>query len=98
MAVSAAYLTKMRTAIRRYSAMSADLTAELTDVVEECRADLVRLGLPDAAVTVETDMNILDAVKRYVRWAFEPAESATKESLFETYRLKADELRRMDWT
>lgn len=97
MAVSVSYLTKMRTAIRRYSAMSADLTAELTDTVEECRADLIRLGLPAAAVIIETDIQILDACKRYVRWSFEP-DIDTKAKLHEEYRLKADELRRMDWT
>jgi hypothetical protein len=74
--------------------MSADLTAELTDTVEECRADLIRLGLPSALAVSETDYHILDACKRYVRWAFEP-DADVQAQLWETYRLKADELRRM---
>lgn len=94
MAVGVSYLTKMRTAIRRYSAMSADLTAELTDTVEECRADLIRLGLPSSLAVSETDYHILDACKRYVRWAFEP-DADVQAYLWEVYRQKADELRRM---
>jgi hypothetical protein len=94
MAVSRAYLLKMRTAIRRYSAMSADLTVELTDVVEECRADLIRLGVSSALAASETDVHVLDAVKRYARWAFEP-DSDAQAQMWDTYRLKADELRRM---
>ena len=94
MAVGVSYLTKMRTAIRRYTAMSADLTAELTDTVEECRADLIRLGLPSALAVSETDYHILDACKRYVRWAFE-SDADVQAQLWEVYRQKADELRRM---
>ena len=93
MAVSGGYLLKIRTAIRRYSAMSADLTIELQDTVEECRADLIRLGIPSALATSETDYHVLDAVKRYARWAYEP-DADIQARLWETYRLKADELRR----
>ena len=38
MAVSAAYLTKVRRAVRRNQ--STDVDAELTDIIEECRLDL----------------------------------------------------------
>jgi hypothetical protein len=94
MAVSGGYLLKIRTAIRRYTAMSADLTVELQDTIEECRADLIRLGIPSALAASETDYHILDAVKRYARAVFEP-DADTQQTLWEQYRLKADELRRM---
>jgi hypothetical protein len=94
MAVSGDYLKKIRTAIRRYSTMNADLTVELQDTIEECRADLIRLGISAALAASETDYHVLDAVKRYCRWAFEP-EPDVQAQLWETYRLKADELRRM---
>lgn len=94
MAVGVSYLTKIRTAIRRYSAMSADLTIELQGVIEECRADLIRLGVPSALAASETDIHILDAVKRYARWYYEP-DADVQAQYWDTYRLKADELRRM---
>ena len=94
--VSGGYLQKIRVAIRRYSAMSADLTIELQDVIEECRADLIRLGIPEATAADETNVQILDAVKRYARWYYEP-EADVQAQLWDTYRLKADELRRAQW-
>jgi hypothetical protein len=95
MAVGSDYLKKIRVAIRRYTALSADLTVELTDTVEECRADLIRLGIPSAVAISETDYHVLDAVKRYARYAFEPQDSDVRAALWDEYRLKADELRRM---
>ena len=92
MAVGAAYLAKIQRAARLMN-VSAAITQELTDTVEECRADLIRLGIPSDIAADETDANILSAVKRYTRWQFamEPAESAR---CAEEYREKADELRR----
>ena len=92
MAVSAAYLAKIKRAVR-LTTTAADILTELTDTVEECRADLIRLGLSDTVVNDETDVHMLDAVKRYARWRFamEPGESA---QCAEEYKEKADELRR----
>ena len=94
MAVGVTYLAKIQRAVRLTSP-SAEITAELTDTVEECRADLLRLGLPSAKATSETDYHILDAIKRYARWKFaaDPYESAR---CAEEYKEKADELRRME--
>ena len=93
MAVGVAYLAKIQRAVRLVSPSSA-ITQELTDTVEECRADLGRLGLPTALTTSETDYHILDATKRYARWKFaaDPYESAR---CAEEYHEKADELRHM---
>ena len=92
MSVGVNYLAKIKRAVRLTSTAS-DIIQELTDTVEECRADLIRLGLPAETVADEADMHILDAVKRYARWRFamEPSESAR---CAEEYREKADELRR----
>jgi len=94
MAVSAAYLAKIKRAVR-LTTTAADILTELTDTVEECRADLVRLGLSDTVVNDETDVHILDAVKRYARWRFaaDPHESVRCQ---EEYHEKADELRRSE--
>ncbi|MDD4280357.1 MAG: hypothetical protein PHX74_11570 [Candidatus Sumerlaeales bacterium] len=92
MAVGVAYLAKIKRAVRLTST-AAEITQELTDTVEECRADLIRLGISNTVVNDETDIHILDAVKRYARWRFamEPGESA---QCAEEYKEKADELRR----
>ena len=69
MAVSAAYLAKIKRAVR-LTTTAPEIATELWDTVEECRADLIRLGLSDTVVNDETDIHILDAVKRYARWRF----------------------------
>lgn len=93
MAVGVAYLAKIQRAVRLVNPPAA-ITQELTDTIEEARADLERLGLASTMTNDETDYHILDAVKRYARWRFamEPGEAAR---CAEEYKEKADELRRM---
>lgn len=92
--VSGDYQDKVRIAIRRFSEMDDSLTAELGDVVKECRRDLQRLGVSETTTEDENNLLILDAVKRYARWSFEPVTSSARAALWDEYRLKADELRR----
>lgn len=92
MAVTSPYLAKIKRAVRIASAAS-EITAELTDTVEECRADLTRLGIPTAVVNDEDDVHILDAVKRYARWRFAMDASEALRCQAE-YHEKADELRK----
>jgi len=68
MAVQAAYLTKVRRAVRRNT--GTDVDAELTDIIEECRLDLISLGITSAKANDETDSLILGAVRSYARWKF----------------------------
>ena len=92
MAVGVDYLAKLRRAVRPKTA-TADSTAELTDLIEECRADLIRLGvLPDKA-SDETDPLILGAVRCFVRWKW--AQTPEDETgNMRDYMLMRDELRR----
>lgn len=92
MAVSAGYLAKLQRAVRIKTA-TADVTAELTDLIEECRADLIRLGiLPDKA-SDETDPLILGAIRCFVRWKW--AQTPEDETgNMRDYMLMRDELRR----
>ena len=91
MAVSAAYLTKIRRAVRRNT--SVDVDAELTDIIEECRLDLKQLGVRLDAVTDETDGLILGAVRSFARWKFGLSnEDADKNR--DDYMMMRDELRR----
>lgn len=92
MAVGGTYLEKIKRAVRITSTAD-DIAIELSDTIEEARADLIRLGLSSVIASDETDPNILDAVKRYARWRFamEPGEA---QRCADEYREKADELRR----
>lgn len=94
MAVGVNYLAKIKRAVRLMNP-SATIVQELQDTIEECRADLIRLGVSQAKVTDEDDYHILDAAKRYARWKF-AADSYESARSAEEYKEKADELRRME--
>ena len=91
MAVTAEYLTKIRRAVRRNT--SADVDAELTDIIEECRLDLQQLGVLKAKVEDETDSLILGAVRSFTRWKFGLANDDADKNR-DDYMLQRDELRR----
>lgn len=93
MAVGTDYLNKIKRAVRLKSP-AADIVQEITDTIEECRADLIRLGVSFNKAADETDYHILDAVKRYARWKF-AADAYESARCAEEYKEKADELRRM---
>lgn len=91
MAVSAAYLTKIRRAVRRNT--STDVDAELTDIIEECRLDLQQLGVLKTKAEDETDSLILGAVRSFARWKFGLSNEDAERNR-EDYMLQRDELRR----
>lgn len=91
MAVSCDYLAKVRRAVRRNQ--STDVDAELTDIIEECRRDLILLGVRESKANDETDSLILGAVRCFARWKFGLSnEDADKNR--EDYMQLRDELRR----
>lgn len=91
MAVSAAYLTKIRRAVRRNT--STDVDAELTDIIEECRLDLQQIGILQTKAEDETDSLILGAVRCFARWKF-GLSNEDAEGNREDYMMMRDELRR----
>lgn len=68
MAVSESYLAKLRRAVRR--GQNAEVDAELTDIIEEFRFDLISLGVLAEKANDEADPLILGAVRCFVRWKF----------------------------
>lgn len=68
MAVSDTYLAKLRRAVRR--GQNTEVDAELTDIIEECRQDLISLGVLESKANDEADPLILGAVRCFVRWKF----------------------------
>lgn len=91
MAVTAEYLTKIRRSVRRNT--STDVDAELTDIIEECRLDLQKLGVLQTKTDDETDSLILGAVRCFARWKF-GLSNEDAEGNREDYMMMRDELRR----
>jgi hypothetical protein len=94
MAVGVNYLAKIKRAVRVVSTAS-DIATELTDLIEECRADLVQLGVLPTKANDETDVLVLGAVRSFVRWKFAQDE---KEALWnmQDYLVQRDEMRRRE--
>lgn len=89
MAVTENYLAKVRRGVRIQSDI--DWNAELTDIVEECRLDLISLGVTSEKANDEADSLILGAVRSFARWKF-GLDTDLKNR--EDYMLQRDELRR----
>ena len=92
MAVGAEYLAKMRRALRR-SGTNAAIDEEITDLIEECRRDLILLGVLEEKVNNEADSVILGAVRCFVRWKF-GVNNPEAARMQEEYMTLRDELRR----
>lgn len=92
MAVSPGYLAKLQRAVRIKTA-TADVAAELTELIEEARRDMESLGVLVSKTTDETNELILGAIRCFVRWkmAITPEDAAVER---EDYMIMRDELRR----
>ena len=89
--VSAEYLDKIRFAVRRTTGTQVD--AELTDIIEQCRADLIRIGISKATAEDETNSLVLGCVRCYARWQFGiNGDDADRNR--DDYLLLADNLRK----
>jgi hypothetical protein len=91
MAVSSDYLSKLRRAVRRNQ--SYEIDAEITDLIEECRLDLICLGVKEEKAIDETDSLILGAVRCFVRWKFGLSNDESLKNR-EDYMQLRDELRK----
>lgn len=83
MAVGQDYLEKMK--------LAAGLTAELfntqvTERIEEARAEMVRIGIPEAKAASETDKLVARAVRTFVcsNYAENEAEATRLEGSFQS--------------
>lgn len=91
MAATSAYIAKMRRAIR--VGQNEDIDAEIIDLIEECRHDLMELGVLSTKANDETDSLILGAVRGFVRWKF-GLNNPDADRLHAEYDIMRDELRR----
>lgn len=96
MAVSADYLAKIRRAVRRNQ--SDDVDAELRDIIQECRQDLIQLGVLESKVNDESDSLILGAVRCFARWKFGLSNEDAEKNREDYMQLRDELRRRVDYT
>lgn len=90
--VSANYLDKVRFAVRR-STGNTLVDAELTDIIQQCRADLIRMGLNSAIAEDESNPLVLGALRCFARWQF-GIDGDNAERNREDYYALAEDLRK----
>lgn len=66
--VSDEYLEKVRFAIRRNSSSKVD--SELKDIIEQCREDLIRMGVSKDIANDESNKLVLGCQRAFARWQF----------------------------
>lgn len=89
--VSETYLEKVRFAVRRNS--SKQINEELTDIVEQCRADLIRMGVAKSVAEDEENTLVLGCQRAFARWQF-GINGDDAERNREDYKLMANDLRK----
>ncbi len=89
--ISEEYLGKVRFAVRRNSSKQVD--SELKDIIEQCREDLIRIGVPEKVANNEENKLVLGCQRAFARWQF-GINGDDAERNREDYRLMADELRK----
>ena len=92
MSVSEAYLKKIKFAVRTVST-DENVIQEITDIIEECRADMVNKGVSAALATDENNPSVLGCVRSFARSRF-GIDAEDISINMEDYRLQVDELRK----
>lgn len=90
--VSNEYLNKARFVLRRSAGDSA-VDGEITDLIGQCRADLVRMGVAEATAQDESDELVFGCVRCFLRWQF-GIDGIDAERSHEEYLELADNLRK----
>lgn len=88
--ISDDYLNKVRFATRRQSEEHFD--KELKDVINQCRADLIRAGTDKAVANDETDVLVLGCMRCFVRWQTGSSDDPERDR--EDYLMLANDLRK----
>ena len=86
------YLNKVRVGLRR-STLTTELEMELSDIVEQCLTDLIRIGVPELVVRDESNRLVLGCDRAYARWQF-GIDGDNAERNHEEYIEMADNLRK----
>lgn len=87
------YLYKVRFAVRTVSTDS-NVLRELTDIIEECRAHMIAVGVKKDVAEDETNPLVLGCVRSFARAKFSD-DRDEKAANMADYRLQVDELRKV---
>jgi len=90
--VSTEYLEKVKFAVRTTST-DANVVQEVLDIIEECRADMVKKGVSAEIANDETDYTVLGCVRSFARSRFGIDANDIQLNMAD-YRLQVDELRK----
>ena len=90
--VSAEYLEKIKFAVRTVSTDD-NVIAEIEDIIEECRADMVNKGVNEDIAKDETNYSVLGCVRSFARSRF-GIDANDIQLNMQDYRLQVDELRK----
>lgn len=90
--VSAEYLEKIKFAVRTVSTDD-NVIAEIEDIIEECRADMVNKGVNEDIAKDETNYSVLGCVRSFTRSRF-GIDANDIQLNMQDYRLQVDELRK----
>jgi phosphosulfolactate synthase (CoM biosynthesis protein A) len=90
--VSPEYLNKIKFAVRTVST-DTNVIREITDIIEECRADMVNKGVSREIAHDENDYSVLGCVRSFARSRFGIDANDIRLNM-EDYRLQVDELRK----
>ena len=90
--VSAEYLKKIKFAVRTVSTDD-NVMAEIEDIIEECRADMVNKGVSEDVAGDETNYSVLGCVRSFARSRF-GIDANDIQLNMQDYRLQVDELRK----
>jgi len=93
MSVSENYLNKIRFAVRTVS-NDLNVIQEITDIIEECRADMINKGVDEAVANDETNYSTLGCVRSFARSRF-GIDANDIDLNMRDYRLQVDELRKV---
>ena len=93
MSVSSEYLNKIKFAVRTVST-NTNVVQEITDIIEECRADMINKGVNKAIVNDETNYSTLGCIRSFARSRF-GIDANDIEVNMADYRLQVDELRKV---
>ena len=93
MSVSYDYLKKIKFAVRTVSG-DPNVIQEITDIIEECRADMINKGVDEAVANDETNYSTLGCVRSFARSRFGIDANDIKMNM-DDYRLQVDELRKV---
>ena len=90
--VSAEYLEKIKFAVRTVSTDD-NVIAEIEDIIEECRADMVNKGVDEDIAKDELNYSVLGCVRSFARSRF-GIDANDIQLNMQDYRLQVDELRK----